>query len=80
MVKYANKLDHPQYHILSEGSATKGLGLKIRNYNKQQEFCSRPGALYKTNFESLFISYQGGFGRNTGKFSNIRHDNRNANK
>ena len=30
MVKYANKLDHPQYHILSEGSAPNGLDLKIR--------------------------------------------------
>ena len=77
MVKYANKLDHPQCHILSEGSAPNGLDLKIRIYNKQQEVCSRPGALYKTNFESLFISYSGGFDMNTGKSSNIRHDDRN---
>ena len=77
MVKYANKLDHPQYHIRSEGSAPNGLDLKIRIYNKQQEVCSRPGALYKTNFESLFISYSGGFDMNTGKSSNIRHDDRN---
>ena len=77
MVKYANELDNPQHHILSEGSAPNGLDLKIRIYNKQQEVCSRPGALYKTNFESLFISYSGGFDMNTGKSSNIRHDDRN---
>ena len=75
MVKYANKLDHPQYHILSE--PPNGLDLKIHIYNKQQEVCSRPGAVYKTNFESLFISYSGVFDMNTGKSTNIRHDDRN---
>ena len=38
-----------------QGSDPNGLDLKIRIYKKQQEFCSRPGALYKTNFESWFI-------------------------
>ena len=76
MVKYVNKLDHPQYHILSEGSAPNGLDLKIRIYKKQQEVCSRPGALYKTNFESSFISYPGCFDMNTGKSSNRRHNDR----
>ena len=72
MVKYANKLDHPQYHILSEGSELNGLDLKIRNYSKQQEVCSRAGALYKTNVGSLFISFSGGFDINTGKSRKIR--------
>ena len=32
MSKYANKLDHPQYHILSEkGSEPHGLDLKVRS-------------------------------------------------
>ena len=51
--------------------------LRPQNSHLQQEVCSRPGALYKTNFESLFISYSGGFDMNTGKSSNIRHDDRN---
>ena len=60
MVKCANKLNHPQYHILSGGTAPNDLDLKIRIYNMQQEICSSPGALNKKNFESLFISYSGG--------------------
>ena len=45
MVKYANKLKHPQYHILSEASEPYGLEnpMAFRIYNKQQEVCSRPG-------------------------------------
>ena len=77
MMKYANKLDHPHYHILSEGLESNGSDLKICNYNKHQEVCSKPGALYKTNFESLFISYSGGFDMNTGKYRNMRHAHEN---
>ena len=78
MVKYAYKMDHPQNHILSEDLEPNILDLKkIRIFNKQQELCCGPGALYQTNFESLFISYSGGFDMNTGKYRNIRHDDTN---
>ena len=52
-----------QFFFVSEfnDADRKGMNLKIKVFSQSQELFKKPGKLYKTNFESLFVNYQGGF-------------------
>ena len=51
-----------QFFFLSEVNDTgKGMKIKLKVFHENYELCGKPERLYKTNFESLFVNYQGGF-------------------
>ena len=90
MVKYLLDPTPAQYYIVSDGNTepterekmygrdenSDKLAMKFRIYDNKQELCGKKGALYRTNFDSLFISYSGGFDMSTGK-PNVIHQGKN---
>ena len=51
-----------QFFFLSEfNDSGKGMNIKLKVFPESYELCGKPERLYKTNFESLFVNYQGGF-------------------
>ena len=51
-----------QFFFLSEFNDTgKGMKIKLKVFAESYELCGQPERLYKTNFQSLFVNYQGGF-------------------
>ena len=51
-----------QFFFLSEFNDTgKRMKIKLKVFPESYELCGKPERLYKTNFESLFVNYQGGF-------------------
>ena len=51
-----------QFFFLSEFNDTgKGKNIKLKIFPENYELCGKPERLYKTNFESPFVNYQGGF-------------------
>ena len=49
-----------QFFFLSEFNNTgKGMNIKLKVFPESYELCGKPERLYKTNFESLFVNYQG---------------------
>ena len=51
-----------QFFFLSELNDTgKGMNIKCKVSPESYELCGKPERMYKTNFESLFVIYQGGF-------------------
>ena len=51
-----------QFFVLSEFNDTgKGMKIKLKVFPESYELCGKPERLYKTNFESLFVNYQGDF-------------------
>ena len=51
-----------QFFFLSEFNDTgKGMNTNFKVFPESYELCGKPERLYKTNFESLFVKYQGGF-------------------
>ena len=51
-----------QFFFLSEFNNTgKGMNIKLKVFPENYELCGKTERLYKTNFESLFVNYQGGF-------------------
>ena len=51
-----------QFFFLSEFNNTgKGMIIKLEDFPESFELCGKPEKLYKTNFDSLFVNYQGGF-------------------
>ena len=57
-----------QFFFLSELNDTeKGMNIKLKVFPESYELCGKPERFYKTNFESLFVNYQGGFAMPGGK-------------
>ena len=51
-----------QYSFLSEFYDTgKRMNRKLKVFAETYELCGKPERLYETNFESLFVNYQGDF-------------------
>ena len=64
MLHYPLTMDQKenQFFFLSEFNDTgKGKNIKQKVFLESYELCGKPERLYKTNFESLFVNYQGGF-------------------
>ena len=72
------KLDERYYIIANNSAMGNTLDFKIEVMNEKQHLCKRPNPVYKTNFETLFIEFDGGFDMNTGRkrFLNNKIDNR----
>ena len=50
-----------QFFFSSELNDTgKGMNTKLKVFPESYELCGKPERLYKLNFESLFVNYQGG--------------------
>ena len=57
-----------QFFFRSEYNDTgKGMKIKLKVFPESFEQCGKPERLYKTNFESLFVNYQGGFAMPAGE-------------
>ena len=41
--------------------------IKLRINNERNYTCGKPNSLFITNFDDLFVSFTGGFDKNTGK-------------
>ena len=51
-----------QFFFLSEfNDIGKRMIIKLKVFPESFELCGKPERLYQTNFESLFVNYQGGF-------------------
>ena len=56
------------FFFLSEFNDTgKGMNIKLNVFPESYEVCGKREKLYQTNFESLFVNYQGGFAMPGGK-------------
>lgn len=79
MIKNTNDPDPAQYFIVSEQNLSpeyphgtdhhsyREMDIKIRVLNEKVQICGKEDMLYKTNFESLFVTYVNGFNMDTGK-------------
>ena len=47
---------------------------KLRDLDQSETLCGKPEPLYKTNLESLFVSYSGGFNMKTGKPNDLKSE------
>ena len=64
MLHYPSTMEQKekQFFFLSEFNDTgKEMNIKLKVFPESYELCGKPERLYKTNFESLFVNYQGGF-------------------
>ena len=64
MLHYQLKTDQKenQFFFLSEFNDTeKRMSINFKVLPESYELCRKPESLYKTNFQSLFVSYAGGF-------------------
>ena len=63
-----------QFFFLSEFNDTgKGMNIKLKVFPESYELCGKLERLYKTNFESLFVNYQGGFAMPGGELRTKEH-------
>ena len=78
MLKHENELGNVQYFIVSdeksetpyEGPGTYSpaeMDIKIRVIDEKEKVCGKPEFIYRTNLDSLYVSYKGGFNMKTGK-------------
>ena len=51
----------------------KGKNIKLKVVSESYELCGKPERLYKTNFDSLFVIYQGGFAMPGGELRTKEH-------
>ena len=57
-----------QFLFLSEFNKTaKGMNVKLNVFPESYELCGKPERLYKVNFESLFVNYEGGLAMPSGE-------------
>ena len=76
MLKYplSTNRNENQFFLISEYNETgKGMNLKIKVFPESYELCGKPERLFKTNFESLFVTYQGGFAMPGGELRTKEH-------
>ena len=78
MLKHENELGNVQYFIVSdekpetpyEGPGTYSpteMGINVRLVDEKEKVCGKPEFIYRTNLDSLYVSYTGGFNMKTGK-------------
>ena len=78
MLKHENELGNVQYFILSDEKPETpydGLGtyspaemdIKIRVVDQKERVCGKPAFTYRTNSDSFYVSYKGGFNMKTVK-------------
>ena len=68
--KYSLSTDRNEnkFFFISEYNGTsKGMNLKIKVFPESYELSGKPERLFRTNFESLFVTYQGGFAMHGGE-------------
>ena len=76
MLKYplSTNRNENQFFLISEYNETgKGMNLKIKVFPESYELCGKPERLFKTNFESLFVTYPGGFAMPGGELRSKKH-------
>ena len=76
MLKYplSSNRNENQFFLISEYNETgKGMNLKIKVFPESYELCGKPERLFKTSFESLFVTYQGGFAMPGGEIRTKEH-------
>ena len=64
MLHYLSTTDQKEnrFFFLSDfNDVGKGMNIKLKVFPESYELCGKHEWLYKTNFESLFVKYQGGF-------------------
>ena len=85
MIKYDIEAGNPKYFIVSDeksevpytGPGTHKpaqMDIKLRVLDQSETLCGKPEPLYKTNLESLFVSYSGGFSMRTGKPNDLKSE------
>ena len=78
MLKHENELGNVQYFIVSdekpetpyEGPGTYSpaeMDIKVRVVDEKEKVCGKLELIYRTNLDSLYVSYTGGFNMKTGK-------------
>ena len=71
---HCERTNENQFFLISESNETgKGMNLKIKVFPESYELCGKPERLFKTNFESLFVTYQGGFAMPGGELRTKEH-------
>ena len=85
MIKHDIEAGNPKYFIVSDeksevpytGPGTHKpaqMDIKLRVLDQSETLCGKPEPLYKTNLESLFVSYSGGFNMRTGKPNDLKSE------
>ena len=49
------------------------MNIKLKVFPESYELCGKPERLYQTNFESMFVNYQGGFALPGGELRTKEH-------
>ena len=76
MLKYPllTNRNENQFFLISENIETsKGMNPKTKVFSESYKLCGKPEKVFETNFESLFVTYQGGFAMPGGELRTKEH-------